>query len=142
MERTFIIIKPEAVVRGLVGIVLQRFEQRGLKIVALEVRTVDRDVAARHYTHLQGQSFFEGVLDAITAGPVVVGVLEGPDAIRVVRNLIGPTDPMKAPAGTIRGDFGTCLPYNVVHASDSEESFKREMELFFGKKTRSGKVVE
>ncbi|MDI6870487.1 MAG: nucleoside-diphosphate kinase [Bacillota bacterium] len=131
MEQTFIIIKPEAVQRGLVGTVLTRFENRGLAIKRLEVRQIGRDLARVHYAHLRGKPFFEGVLDSITAGPVVLGVLEGENAIELVRQLLGATDPMKAAPGTIRGDYGTVLPYNVVHASDSPESAAREIGLFF-----------
>lgn len=131
VERTFIIVKPEAVERGLIGTVLTRFENRGLKIRKLEVREISRDLAKVHYAHLSDKPFFAGVLDSITAGPVVTGILEGENAIELVRTLLGATDPLKAAPGTIRGDFGTVLPYNVVHASDSPESAAREIGLFF-----------
>ncbi|MGE5554507.1 MAG: nucleoside-diphosphate kinase [Betaproteobacteria bacterium] len=131
MEQTFIIVKPEAVKRGLVGTVLTRFENRGLVLKRLEVRQISRDLARIHYAHLADKPFFEGVLDAITAGPVVTGILEGENAIELVRQLLGATDPLKAAPGTIRGDYGTVLPYNVVHASDSPESAAREIKLFF-----------
>lgn len=131
IEQTFIIVKPEAVKRGLVGTVLTRFENRGLVLKRLEVRQISRDLARIHYAHLADKPFFEGVLDAITAGPVVTGILEGENAIELVRQLLGATDPLKAAPGTIRGDYGTVLPYNVVHASDSPESAAREIKLFF-----------
>ncbi|NPV79138.1 MAG: nucleoside-diphosphate kinase [Firmicutes bacterium] len=131
MERTFIIVKPDGVARGLVGAVLERFERRGFKLLRLEVRTIDRTLAEEHYSHLKGKPFFPGLLDAITEGPSVVAVLEREDAIRVARNLIGSTDPREALPGTIRGDFGGSLPRNVVHASDSRESYEREVRLFF-----------
>jgi nucleoside-diphosphate kinase len=130
-EQTFIIVKPEAVQRGLVGTVLSRFENRGLVLKRLEVRRIGRDLARVHYAHLAGQPFFEGVLDSLTAGPVVLGILEGANAVALVRQLLGATDPLKATPGTIRGDYGTVLPYNVVHASDSPESAAREIKLFF-----------
>lgn len=131
VEQTFIIVKPEAVQRGLVGTVLSRFENRGLKLKKLEVRQIDRDLAKVHYAHLADKPFFAGVLDSITAGPAVLGILEGENAIELVRTLLGATDPLKAAPGTIRGDYGTVLPYNVVHASDSPESAVREIGLFF-----------
>lgn len=131
MEQTFIIVKPEAVQRGLIGTVLTRFENRGLKVKKLEVREISRDLAKVHYAHLADKPFFPGVLDSITAGPVVTAILEGEGAIDLVRAVLGATDPLKAAPGTIRGDFGTVLPYNVVHASDSPESATREIGLFF-----------
>lgn len=132
MEQTFIIIKPEAVKRGLVGEILHRFERRGLKILRLQMTKVSRDLAREHYKHHADKPFFPGLLDAITAGPVVMAVLEGPAAVAVVRNLVGATDPAKAAPGTIRGDFGEELPFNMVHASDSPETAAEEMERFFG----------
>ncbi|MGE5509302.1 MAG: nucleoside-diphosphate kinase [Chitinophagales bacterium] len=131
VERTFIIVKPEAVQRGLIGTVLSRFENRGLKIVKLEVRQISRETASVHYQHLADKPFFGGVLDSITAGPAVLGILEGEGVVDLVRQLLGATDPLKAAPGTIRGDYGTVLPYNVVHASDSLESAAREIGLFF-----------
>lgn len=131
MEQTFIIVKPEAVRRGLVGEVLKRFEQRGLAIKRLEVREIPRELAAVHYQHLKDKPFFGGVLDSFTEGPVVTAILEGPDAIKVVRSVVGATNPVEAAPGTIRGDYGTFLPFNVVHASDSPETAEREIGLFF-----------
>lgn len=131
-EQTFIIVKPEAVARGIAGEIIHRFERRGLRIARLQMVRIDRELAKRHYAHLADKPFFAGVLDAITAGPAIIGVLEGPEAISVVRALVGPTDPAKAPAGTIRGDYGTELPFNQIHASDSPESAVREIQLFFG----------
>ncbi|HHY46550.1 MAG TPA: nucleoside-diphosphate kinase [Firmicutes bacterium] len=131
MERTFIIVKPDGVARGLVGAVLERFERRGFRLLKLEVRTIDRGLAAEHYSHLKGRPFFEGLLDAITEGPSVLAVLEREDAIKVARNIVGATNPSDALPGTVRGDLGGCLPRNVVHASDSRESYEREVGLFF-----------
>lgn len=132
MEQTFIIIKPEAVARGLVGEILQRFERKGLRIVRLKVDRVTEDVARVHYGHHADKPFFPGLLQAITAGPVVMAILEGPNAIAHVRNLIGATDPLKAAPGTIRGDFALENPYNMVHASDAPETAAAEIERFFG----------
>lgn len=134
MERTFIIVKPEAVRRGLVGEVLSRLEHRGLRLVALEVRQLDRETVAQHYEHLKTKPFFAGLLDAMTESPAVLGIVEGPQAIAVVRQLAGATNPLEAGPGTIRGDWGLELPHNVIHASDSPESAQREIRLFFGEK--------
>ncbi|HHV62820.1 MAG TPA: nucleoside-diphosphate kinase [Firmicutes bacterium] len=131
MERTLIIVKPDGVARGLVGTVLERFERRGFRILRLEMRQIDRALAEQHYAHLAGKPFFEGLLEAITEGPAVVAVLERENAIKIARNLIGATNPVDAAAGTIRGDFGGELPRNVVHGSDSVESYLREAGLFF-----------
>jgi len=132
MEQTFIIIKPEGVQRGLVGEILRRFERKGLKITALKMDRIRRDVAAEHYAHHADKPFFPELLDAITGGPVVMAVLEGPDAVRHVRNLVGATNPREAAPGSIRGDFGLELPYNIVHAADSPETAREEIRRFFG----------
>lgn len=132
MEQTFIIVKPEAVARGLVGEILKRFEQKGLRIVRLKVDRIAEEVARVHYGHHADKPFFPGLLEAITAGPVVMAILEGPNAIAHVRNLIGATDPLKAAPGTIRGDFALENPYNMVHASDSPETAAEEIKRFFG----------
>ncbi len=132
MEQTFIIIKPEAVARGLVGEILSRFERKGLTIRRLAVRQIEPELAKVHYGHHADKPFFGELIEAITAGPVVMGVLEGPGAIAHVRNLIGATDPLKAAPGTIRGDFALQNPYNMVHASDSPETARAEIARFFG----------
>lgn len=132
MEQTFFFVKPEAVRRGLVGIVLQRFEARGLKLVKLAVKTIDPNVVKEHYAHLADKPFFGELVETITDGPVVMGVLEGVDAIKVVRNVVGATNPMEAAPGSIRGDYGTVLPHNVVHASDAPETAEIEIKRFFG----------
>lgn len=132
MEQTFIIVKPEAVARGLVGEILKRFENKGLKIRRLAVKEISPDTARVHYGHHADKPFFGELIEAITAGPVVIGVLEGPGAIAHVRNLIGATDPLKAAPGTIRGDFAVQNPYNMVHASDSPETAREEIARFFG----------
>ncbi|HHT26561.1 MAG TPA: nucleoside-diphosphate kinase [Firmicutes bacterium] len=132
MERTFIIVKPEAVKRGLVGEILKRFEQKGLQIKRLQMSTISEDTAKVHYGHHADKPFFPDLLAAITAGPVVMAVLEGPNAIGHVRNLIGATNPLEAKPGSIRGDFAVANPYNMVHASDSPETAAAEIARFFG----------
>jgi len=132
VERTLVIIKPDAVQRGLVGEIIKRLEDRGLKIVALDLRTVDRDVAARHYGEHEGKPFYAGLIDYITSGPSALLVLEGPSAIAVVRSTMGKTNPVDAPPGTIRGDLGLMTGRNLIHGSDGPESAQREVALFFG----------
>ncbi len=131
-ERTLVIIKPEAVKAGLIGEILSRFERKGLKITRIRDGRIDRALARQHYIHHADKPFFEGLLDAITAGPVVFAIVEGPSAIAHVRNLVGATDPVKASPGSIRGDFAVELPFNMVHASDSPETAEAEIRRFFG----------
>ncbi len=131
MERTLIIVKPEGVQRGLIGPVLVRFEQKGLKLVGLKLLRMPREMAERHYVVHAGKSFYPGLIDHITSGPVVVGVLEGPDAIAVARKLIGATNPAAAEPGAIRGDFGLDIGLNIVHGSDSAQSAQTEIGIFF-----------
>ncbi|MDI7246269.1 MAG: nucleoside-diphosphate kinase [Bacillota bacterium] len=132
MERTFVIVKPDGVERGLVGAVIERFERRGFRIVKMDMRTIARSDAARHYEHLADRPIFQGLLDYVTRGPSALLVFErDADAVRVARSLIGATNPADALPGTIRGDFGGTLPENVVHASDSPESYEREVRIFF-----------
>ncbi|MGH9043914.1 MAG: nucleoside-diphosphate kinase [Acidimicrobiales bacterium] len=134
MERTLLILKPDAVERGLVGEILRRVEARGLRLVAVELRKIDRELAAAHYDEHVGKDFFEGLLELITRSPSLLVVLEGPsDAYAVLRSLLGATDPKAAAPGTIRGDWGTELPENLVHGSDSRQSGAREIALFFPK---------
>ena len=134
MDRTLILFKPDAIQRGLVGTILQRFENKGLKIAAMKMTQIPRELAERHYAEHRGKPFFEGVVGYIISGPVVAAVLEGPSAVPVVRAMLGPTDGRTAPAGTIRGDFGIAMRYNLLHASDSEESARREIGIFFNEK--------
>ncbi|HET9014486.1 MAG TPA: nucleoside-diphosphate kinase [Thermomicrobiaceae bacterium] len=131
MERTLIIVKPDGVQRGLAGEIVSRFERRGLKLVGLKLQRVSRELAERHYGVHRGKPFYQGLVDYITSGPVVVGVLEGPDAVAAVRNTVGATDPAKAAAGTIRGDLGVAIGRNLVHASDGAETAAHEIGLFF-----------
>ena len=132
VERTLVIVKPDAVQRGLVGEVIARLERRGLKIVALQLRQIDRGLAERHYGEHEGKPFYEGLVEYITSGPVVTMVLEGPEAIAVTRSTVGATRPAAAAPGTIRGDFGLMVGRNLIHASDKPESADREVALFFG----------
>ncbi|HEV2405808.1 MAG TPA: nucleoside-diphosphate kinase [Ktedonobacterales bacterium] len=131
MERTLIIVKPDGVQRGLVGQVLERFERRGLKFAGLKLMRISRDLAGRHYAEHQGKSFYEGLVGFITSSPVVVGVLEGPNAIALTRAMMGATNPANAVPGTIRGDFALVVSNNIIHGSDGPESAAREISLFF-----------
>jgi nucleoside-diphosphate kinase len=117
--------------RGLAGEILARLERRGLKIVALRMMQVDDALARRHYAEHEGKPFLESLVSFITGSPIVAAVFEGPNAVEAVRTVMGPTDPQKAPPGTIRGDFGLYIQYNLIHGSDSPESAKREIALFF-----------
>jgi nucleoside-diphosphate kinase len=131
VERTLIIIKPDGVERGLIGPIVTRFEQRGLKIVGLKIVHVSSDLARRHYAVHEGKSFFEPLIQYITSAPVVVMALEGPDAVQAARNTIGATKPVEATAGSIRGDFGMMVGRNLVHGSDSPENGADEISLWF-----------
>lgn len=131
MERSLIILKPDTVQRGLVGRILDRFENKGLKIVGLKLIRVTRQMAERHYAEHKGKEFYEGLIAYITSGPVIVGVVAGPSAVTVVRQMLGMTDGRKSPPGTIRGDFAISTQYNLVHGSDSVESAEREVGIFF-----------
>jgi nucleoside-diphosphate kinase len=132
MERTLILVKPDAFARNLTGEIIARFERKGLKIVALRHLTVTRELAARHYAEHSERPFFGELVDFITSGPIVAMVLEGVDAVRAARQLIGATNPLEAATGSIRGDFAIEMGANMVHGSDSPESAAREAELFFG----------
>ncbi len=131
MERTLIIVKPDGVERALVGPIISRFEQRGLKIVALKMLQVSDELARKHYAVHEGKPFFEPLIEYITSSPVVVMVLEGPDAIQAARNTIGATKPVEAAPGSIRGDFGMMVGRNLVHGSDSPENAAAEVALWF-----------
>jgi len=131
-DRTFVILKPDTIERGLVGEVVGRFERKGLKVVAMELRTLDPDILARHYAEHVGKPFYADLVAFMSRGPVVTMVLEGPeDTAMVVREMMGTTNPRKAAAGTIRGDLGTLFTENLVHGSDSPESAVREIGIFF-----------
>jgi nucleoside-diphosphate kinase len=131
LERTFVMIKPDGVQRGLVGEIVRRFEQRGLKIVGMKMVYMSTDFAKRHYAAHEGKGFFEGLIRYITSGPVVAMVLEGTDAIAAARSTMGATNPAKAAPGTIRADLGLEMGRNLVHGSDGPESAATEIELWF-----------
>ena len=124
-------IKPDAVQRGLIGEIISRLERKGLKIVAMKMLNVSRELAERHYAEHREKPFFESLVSYITSAPVVAMVVEGKNAVKVVRTLVGATNPQEALPGTIRGDFGMDIGRNVIHASDSLESAEREISLFF-----------
>lgn len=132
LQRTFVMVKPDGVQRGLVGEIIGRLERKGLKLVGLKLLRVSEDLARRHYAVHEGKPFFEGLIRFITSAPVVAMAWEGPDAVEVVRRLLGPTDGREAPAGTIRGDYGLDIGYNLAHASDSPAAAGQELDLWFG----------
>ncbi|MCL0107630.1 nucleoside-diphosphate kinase [Peptococcaceae bacterium] len=130
-ERTFIMIKPDAVQRGLIGEIINRFVKKGYKLVAMKLMQIPRSLAEQHYTEHKDKPFFESLIQYITSAPVVAMVWEGKEIVATARVMIGATDPLKAAPGSIRGTYGVDLGRNVIHASDSKESAKREIELFF-----------
>ncbi len=131
MERTLVLIKPDAMQRGLASEILGRMERRGLKTVAMRLLQIDDALARRHYAEHEGKPFLESLVSFITSTPVIAVVFEGPGAIEVVRGVMGVTDPQKAAPGTIRGDLALFIQYNLIHGSDSPESAAREIALFF-----------
>ena len=131
MERTLILVKPDAFARGLTGEIIARFERKGLKIAALELRTLDEQIAKTHYAEHEGKPFFGELVEFITSGPLVAMVLEGDEAVKAARQVIGATNPLEATTGSIRGDFAIQVGQNMVHGSDSDESAEREAKLFF-----------
>jgi len=131
IERTLVLIKPDGVQRLLVGRILGRYEERGLKLAALKLMTVDRDLAERHYAVHREKPFFTGLVDFITSGPLVAAVLQGPNAIAIVRAMNGATRPHEAAPGSIRGDFAVETAQNLVHASDGAETASAEIEMWF-----------
>ncbi len=133
IEKTLIIIKPDGVMRGLVGEIISRLERKGLKIVASRFEVIKKEKAANHYAEHEGKPFYPGLLDFITSAPVMIIVAEGNAAIPSVRNIVGKTYGVEAAPGSIRGDFGSSKAFNLIHASDSPESATREIENFFTK---------
>ena len=131
IEKTFIMIKPDGIQRSLVGGIISKFENKGLKIIALKMITLSRPKAEEHYEEHKGKTFYDPLINFITSGPVIQFVLEGQNAISIVRKLIGATNPAEAEPGTIRGDYVLCTTFNVIHASDSPQSAAREISLFF-----------
>jgi nucleoside-diphosphate kinase len=131
MDRTLILVKPDAFARNLTGEIIARFERKGLRITALRYMTMERALAEQHYAEHQGKPFFEELVSFITSGPLVAAIMEGPDAVKAARQAIGATHPLDAAPGSIRGDFAIELGQNMVHGSDSWESAEREAKLFF-----------
>jgi len=132
MDRTLILVKPDAFARGLTGDIIARFERKGLRLVALKMMTLDEAMARRHYGEHEGKPFFEPLVTFITSGPLVAMILEGPSAVAAARNLIGATNGIEASPGSIRGDYALEVRRNLVHGSDSPEAAEREAALFFG----------
>jgi nucleoside-diphosphate kinase len=131
MERTLILVKPDAFSRNLTGEIIARFERKGLRLVALTLMTMDRGLAQRHYAEHEGKPFYDELVAFITSGPLVAMVLEGEQAVAAARQAIGATNPLEAASGSIRGDFAIEVGQNMVHGSDSAESAEREVALFF-----------
>ncbi len=130
-EKTLILVKPDGVQRGLIGIIISRLEARGLRIAAMKMLQVSREMALKHYGVHEGKPFFDGLVSFITSGPVVAMALEGRSAVEMARNTMGVTDPLRAQPGTIRGDLGVDIGRNLVHGSDSPETAAQEIALFF-----------
>ena len=131
MERTLVLIKPDALQRGMAGEILSRLERRGLKVVAMKMIQMDEALAKRHYSIHEDKSFFEGLVNYITSAPIIAAVFEGPTAVEIVRKTMGETDPVNAAPGTIRGDLALEIRCNLIHGSDSLENAKKEIALFF-----------
>ncbi len=131
MQRTLVLIKPDAIERGLAGEIISRLERKGLKIVALKMLQMDKAMAERHYAIHEGKPFFPALVDFITSSPIIAAVVEGKNAVEVVRRMMGETDPLHAAPGTIRGDFGLDIGRNLIHGSDSEGNAQEEISLFF-----------
>lgn len=133
MERTLILLKPDALERGLAGEIISRFERRGLKIVGLKMLQLQEKVLDEHYSHLKGKPFFAGIKKFMRGTPVIAMVLEGLECVEVVRLMCGPTNARKAPPGSIRGDYSLSVQSNIVHASDGKDAAEKEIRRFFGK---------
>ena len=131
MEKTLVILKPDCVQRGLCGAVLQRFERRGFSIAAMKMVKLGNSLLEEHYAHLKGKPFFPALVEFMSSSPVVVAVIEGKDAVEIVRKMCGATNARNAENGTIRGDFALSTQYNVIHASDSKETAEKEIKRFF-----------
>jgi len=131
MERSLVLIKPDAIQRGLTGEIISRLEKRGLKIVAMKMLQMDNGLAQRHYAIHEGKAFFNELVVFITSSPIIASIFQGEDAVNVIRQTMGATDPAKALPGTIRGDFGLDIGHNLIHGSDSLENASKEITLFF-----------
>jgi nucleoside-diphosphate kinase len=130
-ERTFILFKPDSIKRGLVGEILNRFENKGLKIIAMKLVKMNKDIAGRLYSIHRGKEFYLELIEYVTSGSVIAMVVEGTNAVRLIRKIIGETNPLEAEMGSIRGDYGSDITYNLIHASDSYETAEKEMKIFF-----------
>jgi len=131
MEKSLVLIKPDAIQRGLAGEIIYRLEKRGLKIVAMKMLHMDKNLAQRHYAIHKGKAFFDDLVSFITSSPLIAIVFQGKNAVEIIRQMMGETDPAKALSGTIRGDFGIDIGHNLVHGSDSLENASKEIDLFF-----------
>ena len=131
MERSLVLVKPDAVQRALAGQIISRLESKGLKIVAMKMLHMERDLAQRHYAVHKGKVFFDDLVNFITSSPLIAIVFQGDNAVQIIRQMMGETDPAKAPSGTIRGDFGVDVGHNLVHGSDSPDNASKEINLFF-----------
>ncbi len=131
MERSLVLIKPDAIQRGLAGEIISRLERKGLKIVAMKMLHMDKNLAQRHYAIHKGKAFFDDLVNFITSSPIIAIVFQGKNAVEIIRQMMGETDPAKAYSGTIRGDFGIDIGHNLVHGSDSLENASKEIDLFF-----------
>jgi len=131
MERTLILVKPDAMQRGLAGEIISRLERRGLRIAAMRLLQMDEALAARHYAEHKQKPFYRSLVDFATSSPIIAAVFEGPNAVEIVRTTMGATDPRKSPPGSIRGDLGIYITQNLIHGSDSVESAQREIGIFF-----------
>lgn len=132
MERSFIMLKPDCVKKGLIGQVISRIEQKGFKITAMKMLSLDEPILREHYPHLKDEPFFPEIVDYMSSGPVVAMIVEGHNALKGMRKLMGPTNSEEAEPGTIRGDFGTSTRFNIIHGSDSPENAEAEIHRFFG----------
>jgi nucleoside-diphosphate kinase len=131
MERSLVLIKPDAIQRGLAGEIISRLERKGLKIVAMKMLHMDKKLAQRHYAIHKGKAFFDDLVNFITSSPLIAIVFQGKNAVEIIRQMMGETDPAKASSGTIRGDFGIDIGHNLIHGSDSLENASKEIDLFF-----------
>lgn len=131
MERTFVMVKPDGVQRGLVGEIIRRIESKGLKLRGMKMTIINREMAEKHYAEHNGKAFFEELIQFITSGPVVAMVWEGESVVAVVRKIMGSTNPQEASPGTIRGDLAASMSFNLIHGSDSDQAAQREIALFF-----------
>ena len=131
MERTYLMVKPDGVQRGLCGEIVSRFEKKGLKLIAMKLMIIPKDVAENHYGEHKGKKFYDSLISYITSGPVLAMVWEGENAVSICRNMMGKTNPAESAPGTIRGDYGMVTGLNIIHGSDSVESAEREIRIFF-----------